>query len=318
MENKFVHVVGPNGAGMDQRKQRLIKRKTMRSRTLLSIIAVTVAAGINPAKADHAVACGQIIESGSHVLQNDLECHDGSGGITLRYGAELDLDRHTVTCGSRINCIVLEGGSEVHGGTVIGGQPGILLKSGSGNYVHDMRVIGAYTAGILAGDDSVNGMIIDNEVTDSKFESITVDFGSYGNQVSGNSVKYGGGDAINIRSDDNFISGNTSNNNDQDGMVITGFDNDVVDNTLTHNGVHGIFATGPGQINIIDNFSSNNMVSGIRVGGKSNVILEGNLTIHNDRHGIDIVGTAVCPVSGPDRNKSKGNGGEDFIGCPSP
>jgi hypothetical protein len=300
---------------MDQRKKRLIRNFVMRINALLPAIAITLAAGLGPANADHIVACGQIIIDGSHVLQTDLNCPNGSGGITLRNGADLDLDRHTVTCDSE-NCIVLEGGSEVHGGTVIGGRPGVLLNSGSGNHVHDMHVIGAVTSGIWAVAPSNDGLIIDNVVADSDFEGITLDFGSHGNEVSGNLVKNGGSDAINIRSDDNLISENRSSRNSGDGMVVTGLRNDVVDNTLTHNEVHGIFATGVGQINMFDNFASNNMVSGIRVGRLSNVVLKRNVTIHNDRHGIDIVDTADCPVSGRDKNKSHANGGMDFINCP--
>jgi hypothetical protein len=86
----------------------------------------------------HAQGCGDVLGPGGYFrLEQDLTCPDVRGALTLRDGAILDLNGHTVTCSTTvIGCVVLTGqGAQLWNGTVARALHNVIVLEGTGGHV---------------------------------------------------------------------------------------------------------------------------------------------------------------------------------------
>src|SRR4051794_8567180 len=109
-----------------------------RMRTLSGLILACVIGGwAASAAAIHIDSCGVTISDNDlAVLTTDLNCAAGTTGVTLGYGATLDMNGHSIDvpngwgvwCPAAARCTIKGGGAGGAFGAIHGGQAGVYLQ----------------------------------------------------------------------------------------------------------------------------------------------------------------------------------------------
>ena len=142
------------------------------------------------------ISCGDTITT-HIILTKDLDCSEHSGGaaLTLREGAELNLNGKKIIGNHGINCIdIREDGAKIWNGTVTQCDHGIRVRSGL-NKIIQVKVSDSKNRGIrIQGDENV---LINCLAASSGRQGILIDGGN-GNKIFFNKVRDNCRDGIEI------------------------------------------------------------------------------------------------------------------------
>jgi hypothetical protein len=243
---------------------------------LLSIVLALVSLVATHANAQVRItSCGQITESGSYVLANNLVAEAGQGCLSIRpESVTIDLAGFAIIgngSGFGVGALgaPITQSSAVKNGTVTGFQFGLGLAGGA--IVENMRVVGNRGAGILTTGD---GAIIKANVVEGNGGSGMFTGGN--TKISGNTVLNNGGNGIDTRPG-SLVTDNVVQSNLGVGILIRA---DDADNAPTGSGAH-----------ISLNIVRGNGGTGIAAGRGSNIsanTVQGNATqFQADLRGID-------------------------------
>lgn len=218
---------------------------------------------------------------------------------------------------------------------------GLILNESSDNVVRGSSVANTGRSGLVVWSDSIatgrsiNNRLIDNVVTNSTYEGMTVG-GADGTIVTGNTIVTNGTSGITLgartsntvvkgnRVSENVaygigtwgtasatIAGNTADDNGTDGIHLgeDSFDNTVNGNTLSGNGGHGISLFRADGNEVSDNRIRESGSVGVSVGESFGNTVADNASRWNDIHGFEIWGSGSA--EDPNlfaNNRAQGNG----------
>jgi hypothetical protein len=213
------------------------------------------------------MACGDVLGPGGRFqLEQDVECFNFNSAFTVRDGAILNLNGHTVKCGQiTTGCIVLRGtGAQLLNGTVQGGFHHSIILEGTGG--HTVRNVTStfVDANILVLSD--NNRLIDvtaesvfnpafnilgnnNRLTNNSAFCLVLFFSNIGCiRVTGDENRLVDNFATStvdgpftmasgflITGNNNWLRRNQAINNEQRGIVVTGVGNDLRFNVALEN-----------------------------------------------------------------------------------
>jgi parallel beta-helix repeat protein len=243
-------------------------------------VLLCLGAGIGPGRIPVAeaspISCGQTLGPGG-AFTLDAPLTGCSGTAVVVISAELDLNGHTVTCGSEsATGIRVEGaGSRVTNGTITGCGFGVDVAGSGGHHVEKVTATDNASGFVVTtgGDND----LVQNTATDCDYGfvvqvsnnrlsgntakgnvvSFVINAGT-GNDLSGNTANestFG----IQVSAESTAVTGNTAANN-RSGFIVSAGGNELTDNVATGNN-SGIIVQGGGEGNRLhSNAASGNAV----------------------------------------------------------
>jgi len=244
---------------------------------------------VTPAYAD-VVQCGAVLGPGGRVtLEQDIACplSDPNPAVTVRDGAVLDLNGHTVTCGS--TCVLLTGkGAKLLNGAVKGNNHSSIILSGTGTHtVNNVTSLGPVDGNVAVQSDH-NTLI--NVMAESVISEAFVINGHH-NRL-GNSIALCVGTAtvcLTVAGDGNHLFDNFFKS-DLKVISVSGDNNVLLGNRAISTGpagnTFGIIVTGTGN-HILRN-------TAITDGGVDLVDVNGDCAHNTWRHNIFVTADPAC------------------------
>jgi len=207
-------------------------------------------------------------------------------------------------------------------------QCGILFVTVTDSKVVNCRIEDSDRHGINLGSSSDNNTITGNTAQGNTQYGIRVDTSS-NNTITGNTCRGNGYSGISLSSSsNNTITGNTAQGNTYYGIyLVASLNNTITGNTVQGNTFTGIYLNGASNNNTVtgnvvqgngrsgiylssssnntvtgntcaDNDSGGTTYSGIKAEGSNENVLTGNQCDGNGLHGIEILESSYCTVTG--------------------
>ncbi|MBY0280112.1 right-handed parallel beta-helix repeat-containing protein [Candidatus Binatia bacterium] len=289
-----------------------------RSLRPLAIASLAVCAALACGSSAHAqsIGCGSVVgPNQTVVLDADLACTRGTGGITVIGPATLDLGGHLIGCAAEadraIGVTLVGKRAQLKNGSVLACKVGVEMADDGRHRVEQVvatanveaafrldsdasTLRGSTGGGTTSGIDFVvrgdRNLLEGNTTLVAGLQPAPIGFRVLGNanrlrgNTAGNHTLLGF--SVDFPFERNVLQGNTATGNGSAGIAIDTPRTSVTGNVVTANGREGIFVTASSS-RITRNDVRDNGTTGIRIlGGVGGNVISRNTALNNDRRGV--------------------------------